>query len=137
MAMDGNSLMIRYGWGMSNRTHMKLFGLRDGNGNKVYPEMAQDYSKGYPIQYTSAIPVNLAKVVKERKFISADFNDDVVIGEDGSMKVDFSREATYLDAEGNPVSAFSRNQSLIRGRPRTRYRLPSSGRTCTGTGVLF
>lgn len=30
------------------------------------------------------------------------------------MKVDFSREATYLDAEGNPVSAFSRNQSLIR-----------------------
>jgi hypothetical protein len=21
---------------------MKLFGLRDGNGNKVYPEMAQD-----------------------------------------------------------------------------------------------
>ncbi len=41
MAMDGNSLMIRCGWGMSNRTYMKLFGLRDGNGNKVYPEMAQ------------------------------------------------------------------------------------------------
>jgi hypothetical protein len=45
MAMDGNSLMIRCGWGMSNRTYMKLFGLRDGNGNKVYPEMAQGCSK--------------------------------------------------------------------------------------------
>lgn len=70
MAMDGNSLMIRCGWGMSNRTYMKLFGLRDGNGNKVYPEMAQGMLKGYPIQYTSAIPVNLAKVVRKRKFIS-------------------------------------------------------------------
>ena len=27
---------------------MKLFGLRDGNGNKVYPEMAQGMLKGYP-----------------------------------------------------------------------------------------
>lgn len=36
MAMDGNSNMISCGWGMSNRTYMKLFGLRDGNGNKVY-----------------------------------------------------------------------------------------------------
>lgn len=41
MAMDGNSNMISCGWGMSNRTYMKLFGLRDGNGNKVYPEMAR------------------------------------------------------------------------------------------------
>lgn len=30
------------------------------------------------------------------------------------MKVDFSREATYIDADGNTVSAFARNQSLIR-----------------------
>ncbi|WP_094300979.1 phage major capsid protein, partial [Salmonella enterica] len=48
MAMDGNSNMISCGWGMSNRTYMKLFGLRDGNGNKVYPEMAQGLLKGYP-----------------------------------------------------------------------------------------
>lgn len=62
--------MIRCGWGMSNRTYMKLFGLRDGNGNKVYPEMAQGMLKGYPIQHTSAIPVNPVKVARNRKFIS-------------------------------------------------------------------
>lgn len=115
MAMDGNSLMIRCGWGMSNRTYMKLFGLRDGNGNKVYPEMAQGMLKGYPIQYTSAIPVNLGESGKETEIYFADFND-VVIGEDGSMKVDFSREATYLDAEGNPVSAFSRGGTISTGK---------------------
>lgn len=116
MAMDGNSNMISCGWGMSNRTYMKLYGLRDGNGNKVYPEMSQgpqSMLKGYPIQRTSAIPANLGTGGKESEIYFADFND-VVIGEDGNMKVDFSKEASYIDADGHLVSAFSRNQSLIR-----------------------
>lgn len=116
MAMDGNSNMISCGWGMSNRTYMKLYGLRDVNGNKVYPEMSQgpqSMLKGYPIQRTSAIPANLGTGGKESEIYFADFND-VVIGEDGNMKVDFSKEASYIDADGNLVSAFSRNQSLIR-----------------------
>lgn len=50
---------------------------------------------------------------KESEIYFADFND-VLIGEDGAMVVDFSREATYIDADGNTVSAFARNQSLIR-----------------------
>lgn len=108
MAMDGNSNMISSGWGMSNRTYMKLFGLRDGNGNKVYPEMAQGLLKGYPVQRTSAIPANLGTGGKETEIYFADFND-VVIAEDGNMKVDFSKEASYIDADGTLVSAFSRN----------------------------
>lgn len=113
MAMDGNSNMISCGWGMSNRTWMFLFGMRDGNGNKVYPEMAQGMLKGYPIQRTSAIPVNLGTGGKESEIYFADFND-VVIGEDGVMTVDFSKEATYTDSDGNMVSAFTHDQSLIR-----------------------
>jgi len=113
MAMNGNSNMIRCGWGMSNRTYMTLFGLRDGNGNKVYPEIALGMLKGYPIQRTSAIPINLGAGGNESEIYFADFND-VVIAEDGIMSVDFSKEATYKDADGNLVSAFARNQSLIR-----------------------
>lgn len=113
MAMDGNSNMISCGWGMSNRTYMKLYGLRDGNGNKVYPEVAQGMLKGYPIERTSAIPRNLGDAGNESEIYFADFND-VVIGEDGIMKVDFSNEATYPDADGNLVSAFTNNQSVIR-----------------------
>lgn len=111
MAMDGNSNMISSGWGMSNRTYMKLFGLRDGNGNKVYPEMAQGLLKGYPVQRTSAIPANLGTGGKETEIYFADFND-VVIAEDGNMKVDFSKEASYIDADGTLVSAFSRGHSV-------------------------
>ncbi|SVM38763.1 putative major capsid protein [Klebsiella pneumoniae] len=98
--------------------------------------MAQGVLKGYPIQHTSAIPVNLGESGKESEIYFADFND-VVIGEDGAMKVDFSKEATYLDAEGNTVSAFARNQSLIRVvlEHDIGFRHPEG--LVLGTGVLF
>lgn len=111
--LDGNSNMLNSGWGMSNRSYMKLMGLRDGNGNKVYPEMAQGILKGYPVLRTSAIPVNLGTGGNESEIYFADFSD-VLIGEDGAMTVDFSKEATYVDADGQMVSAFARNQSLVR-----------------------
>ncbi|WP_421655777.1 phage major capsid protein [Klebsiella pneumoniae] len=72
MAMDGNSNMISSGWGMSNRTYMKLFGLRDGNGNKVYPEMAQGLLK--PGIYATAATAVLA-LVNNNTDIVADFRE--------------------------------------------------------------
>ncbi|MFP1683346.1 phage major capsid protein [Alloalcanivorax sp. C16-1] len=115
--MESDSQMVSPGWGLSPRSYMKLFGLRDGNGNKVYPEMAQGLLKGYPVRNTTTIPVNLdtssAGNNNETEIYFADWND-VVIGEADTMRIDFSREATYKDAQGNLVSAFARNQSLIR-----------------------
>lgn len=111
--MNSDSLLIQPGWAMSPRTYMKLFGLRDGNGNKVYPELAQGLLKGYPVQHTTTIPTNLGAGTNESEIYFADWND-VVIGEQENMKVDFSREATYKDSGGNLVSAFSRNQSVVR-----------------------
>lgn len=111
--MNSDSLLIQPGWALSPRSYMKLFGLRDGNGNKVYPELAQGQLKGYPIKHTTTIPNNLGTGTNESEIYFADWND-VVIGEQENMKVDFSREATYKDAGGNLVSAFSRNQSVVR-----------------------
>ncbi|WP_129138795.1 phage major capsid protein [Modicisalibacter coralii] len=115
--MNSDSMMVACGWGLSPRSYMKLFGLRDGNGNKVYPEMAQGMLKGYPIKHTTTIPVNLdtsaAGNNNETEIYFADWND-VVIGDADSMTIDFSREATYKDGAGNLVSAFTRNQSVIR-----------------------
>jgi len=111
--MESNSLMIKCGWAISPRTYMKLFGLRDGNGNKVYPEMSNGLLKGYPIEHTTTIPSNLGDDANESEIYFADFYD-VVIGENSDMKVDFSNEATYYDTNGELVSAFVRDQSLIR-----------------------
>jgi len=114
--MESDSLLIRPGWGLSPRTYMKLAGLRDGNGNKVYPElslpMGQRNLKGWPVEFTTTIPTNLG-TGSDTEIYFADFND-VVIGEGEQMTIDFSKEATYVDGAGNLVSAFARNQSLIR-----------------------
>ena len=114
--MESDSLLIRPGWGLSPRTYMKLAGLRDGNGNKVYPElslpMGQRNLKGWSVEFTTTIPTNLGGGT-ETEIYFADFND-VVIGEGEQMTIDFSKEATYVDGSGNLVSAFARNQSLIR-----------------------
>lgn len=111
--MMSDSKMINPGWDLSPRSFMKLFGLRDGNGNKVYPEMAQGQLKGYQIMKTTTIPVNLGTGSNESEIYFADWND-VVIGDSDNMSMSFSTEATYKDSGGNLVSAFSRNQSLIR-----------------------
>lgn len=113
MLMASDSLMINPGWALSPRSYMKLFGLRNGNGNKVYPELAQGLLKGYPIAHTNTIPVNLGAGTNESEIYFADFND-VVIGEQDNMTMDFSREASYVDSTGTIVTAFSRNQSVLR-----------------------
>lgn len=113
MVIQSDSLLIRPGWAMSPRTFVYLQGLRDGNGNKVYPEMAKGTLKGYPFYHSTTIPVNLGTGTNESEIYFADWND-VVIGEMDNMTMDFSREATYLDAGGVMVSAYARNQSLIR-----------------------
>ena len=111
--IQSDSMMIRPAWGLSPRTKMKLSGLRDGNGNKVYPEMDAGLLKGYPYEVTTTIPINLGSGTNESEIYFADWND-VILGESNSMSIDFSREATYKDSGGNLVSAFARNQSLIR-----------------------
>lgn len=113
MVIQSDSLLVSPGWTLSPRSYIKLQGLRDGNGNKVYPEMAQGILKGYPILHTTTIPVNLGAGTNQSEIYFADWND-VVIGEMDNMTMDFSREATYLDANGVMVSAYARNQSLIR-----------------------
>jgi len=113
MLMASDSKMVMPGWALSPRTWMKLFGLRDGNGNKVYPEMSQGLLKGYPIVHTNTIPSNLGAGTNESEIYFADWRD-VVIGEQDNMTMDFSTEATYVDTNGDLVSAFARNQSLIR-----------------------
>jgi len=115
--MESDSLLIEPGWGLSPRTYMKLFGMRDGNGNKVYPEMQQGQLKGYPIRHTTTIPVNLDTSGdlnnNETEIYFADFND-VIIGDSDVMTIDFSREATYKNGSGELVSAFTHNQSILR-----------------------
>ncbi|WP_314435928.1 phage major capsid protein [Massilia timonae] len=114
LALEGvDANLGKPGWIMSPRTFRFLEGLRDGNGNKVYPEMKDGNLKGYPIGKTTQVPNNLGAGSNASEIYFADFND-CFIGEDESLLIDYSKEATYKDGDGNMVSAFQRDQTLVR-----------------------
>lgn len=101
------------GWLMAPRTIRFLGALRDGNGNKAYPEIDQGLLKGYPVSLTTQIPVNLGANGNESEIYFVNFFD-CYIGEDTTLAVAISTEASYKDTNGETVSAFQRDQTLIR-----------------------
>jgi HK97 family phage major capsid protein len=109
---EGYCRMINPGWLMAPRTYNYLMELRDGNGNKAYPEMDRGVLKGYPIAFTTQIPTNLAVTdTAESEIYFLDFAD-VVIGDNG-IEVTAQDGAVYEDG-GTVYSGFSRNQTVIR-----------------------
>ncbi|MCG6541742.1 phage major capsid protein [Pseudomonas sp. KSR10] len=108
-----NVMMTSCGWLMHPRTLRWLQSLRDGNGNKAYPEIDQNMLKGYPVGLSNQIPVNLGDLGDESEIYFVNFAD-MMIGEDMDLVIDFSKEAAYKDGAGNMVSAFQRDQTLVR-----------------------
>lgn len=108
-----NVMMSSCGWLMHPRTLRWLQSLRDGNGNKAYPEIEQGLLKGYHVGLSNQIPVNLGADGDESEIYFVNFAD-MMIGEDMDLVIDFSKEAAYKDANGDMVSAFQRDQTLVR-----------------------
>lgn len=101
------------GWIMAPRTIRWLGSLRDGNGNKAYPEIEQGMLKGYRYALTTQIPINLGAGTNESEIYFVNFAD-IYIGEDQQLVIAYSNEASYKDGAGNTVSAFQRDQTLVR-----------------------
>lgn len=109
---NANVLMINCGWIMNWTTYTYLEGLRDGNGNKVWPELKDFMLKGYPVRCTTTVPDNLGAGTNESEIYFCDFSN-AIIGEADSLEIAISREATYHDGT-ELVSAFSKDQTLVR-----------------------
>jgi HK97 family phage major capsid protein len=105
--------MAQPGWILAPRTKRYLADLRDGNGNKFFPEMDKGMLKGYPFRSTTQVPWNLGVGANESEIYFVDFAD-CYIGESDELRIDYSSEATYKDAGGTVISAFQRDQTLVR-----------------------
>lgn len=110
--MSANCRMLRLGWIMSPRTYVYLLDLRDGNGNKAFPELEQMRLRNKPVGISNQIPENLGGAGNESELYLADFAD-VVIAESSTLAIDTSKEAAYMDGS-TMVSTFSRNETVVR-----------------------
>lgn len=85
--------------------------VRDSVGGFVFAkEMDEKHTLvGYPYRAT-----NLIETVGGKTSIIFGNWNDLVIGEQGALEIETSREGTWTDDAGNLVSAFENDQTLIR-----------------------
>lgn len=105
--------MIRPVWLMAPRTRKYLENVRDGNGNKAFPEIERGELRGKPIRVTTQIPTNLGAGGNESELYLVDFAQ-VVVGEHMGIEIAMTTEGSYIDAGGTMRSAFSRDETVMR-----------------------
>src|SRR3546814_7122383 len=71
--LTANIPMTQCGYIMSPRTLLFLENLRDGNGNKAFPEVAEGRLGIYPIGVTTSVPDNLGAGTNESEIYFGDF----------------------------------------------------------------
>ena len=110
--LNANVRLRNPGWITSPRVLMYLSDIRDGNGNKAFPELPSSF-RGFPMRVTTTVPINLAVTnTSESELYFVDFAD-VIIGDVPGIEIEVSNVAAYHDG-ANVVSAYSLDQTVIR-----------------------
>lgn len=107
-----NIPMTRPGYIISHRTREFLARLRDGNGNKAYPEIGEGRIGAWPFVATTSIPDNLGAGSNESEIYLADFAQ-VILADTYRLTIATSEHAAYHDGT-TMRSAFQTDEMLIR-----------------------
>lgn len=111
--------MNRPGWMFHPRTLYFLMKLRTDDGFPIYQqELSNGTLFGAPIGVTTQIPINKTGDTDETEIYFGDFSQ-VVIGDTGSVQVDESSDASFVDASGNTVHGFQEDTTLVRLKMKT------------------
>lgn len=110
--LNANVPMTKCGYIMSPRTLLYLENLRDGNGNKAFPEVAEGRLGIYPIGVTTSVPDNLGAGTNQSEIYFGDF-DQFLIGDTEQIAIAASDVAAY-DDNGTMQAAFSNDETVVR-----------------------
>lgn len=110
--LNANVPMTKCGYIMSPRTLLFLENLRDGNGNKAFPEVAEGRLGIYPIGVTTSVPDNLGAGTNQSEIYFGDF-DQFLIGDTEQIAIAASDVAAYDDG-GTMRAAFSNDETVVR-----------------------
>lgn len=110
--LNANIPMTQCGYIMSPRTLLFLENLRDGNGNKAFPEVAEGRLGIYPIGVTTSVPDNLGAGTNQSEIYFGDFAQ-FMIGDTEQIAIAASDVAAYDDG-GTIRAAFSNDETVVR-----------------------
>lgn len=105
-------------WFMHPRTKNYLFNVQNSLGVYVYrDELTKGTLLGHPYKTTTQIPINIWDADgthKDCSFIILAEMTEAMIFDSMQLELAVSREGTYIDANGDTISAFQNDQTLIR-----------------------
>ncbi len=109
--LKNNVLAGSLGFTFNTSVEQYFKNLRDNVGGFIFAEeMSKQHTLvGYPYRATNLLETAGGKT----KMIFGDWND-LVIGEQGALEIETSREGSWTDEAGNLVSAFENDQTLVR-----------------------
>jgi len=110
--VNANVPLSKCAYIMSPTVHSFLENIRDGNGNKAFPEVAEGKFGIYPIFVTTSVPDNLGVGTNESEIYFGDF-EQFLIGDTYQVTLAASDSAAY-DDNGTIRSAFSNDETVIR-----------------------
>ncbi len=111
---ESNATFASPGWAFTPRTKTFLLTLTDGNGNRPFQAQIDNGTlMGFPFQITNQLPNNLGAGGDESEIYYGDWID-AAIGESLQLIVEVSNEASYRDENGDLVSAFERDETVIK-----------------------
>lgn len=105
-------------WFMNPRSKNYLLNVQNSLGSYVYrDEMNKGTLLGYPFKLTTQIPTNIWDTNgtnKDCSFVVLAEMTETLILDSMQMELAVSREGSYVDGNGNTISAFQNDQTLIR-----------------------
>lgn len=112
---DADVALISPGWIMRASARNFLASLREPtHGSYLFPSIDQNNTLlGYPIKTTSQLPDNLGVGGDESEVFFADFNE-MLVGDSMSLMLAASQEAAYVDTNGDTISAYQNDLTLMR-----------------------
>ena len=111
---EANVPMTAPCWFFAPRTKNYLMTLQTTTGAYAFrDEMIKGTLWGIPFESTTHIARNEGAGSNESTIYLAD-TDELMLGQGQNLQVDMSSEATFVDSDGNVVSAFQRNLTLLR-----------------------
>jgi HK97 family phage major capsid protein len=113
--MNANVPILRPQWRMSYDLLMYLQNLRDGLGNRYFPELSNGTPRwrNKPVMATTNMPNNLGDTTDAMELALIDFGH-VLYGETLGMQLATSNEATVIKPDGQAIHAFQDNVTLFR-----------------------
>lgn len=108
-------LGIGVAWVMPQRVKGYLEDMTDGNGNYIYRGLSQDNPtfKGYPVLVTGNLSTTGGTGTNETTIGLVSFGN-ILLGESGGLRLAISDEAAFVDTNGDTVSAFQNELTLVR-----------------------